>query len=367
MTTQSDTLVIGGGIIGLMTARELARRGRRVAVLDRGRTGAEASYAAGGILCPLEPWRLPGPLRQLAARALDEYPKLVAELEEAGGCRIGLRRTGLLLLDDGAFDHARHWAREYGFHCRQLTAGSVAELEPELQAPEGALQFPDMANVYAADLMEALRRELSGLGVLHESIEVQGICHKGGRLTGVITTDGDMEAENVVVAGGAWSAVMLEALGRTLPVRPVRGQIIQYPAGAVTLERMVLCGRRYLVPRPGGELIVGSTLEESGFDADTTDSGRHELATAAEGMLPRLATVPIEAHWAGLRPGAPDGMPFIGPVEGVTGLYLNTGHYQNGILLAPLSGRLAANLVCGESPDLDPAPFLPSRRMVSRS
>lgn len=365
MTAESDSLVIGGGIIGLMSARLLARAGQRVTVLDRGQLGAEASRAAGGILCPLYPWRLPASLQEFAHLAMAGFPSLVRELEHASGRPIGFRRTGLLLLDTEEFAAARAWADRWQLGCRELEPSSLASMAPELAADQ-ALWFPDMANVYSTDLIAALREEAEALGVvIRESVAVEGLRLSEGRIAGVMTDQGPLDADRVVIAAGAWSRFVLEQLSGTLPVRPVRGQIIQYPRGTVRLEAMVLSGRRYLVPRPEGELIVGSTLEDSGFDDQPTETARDELCRAAEDILPALREASLEAHWAGLRPGAPDGMPYIGPWPGIQGLYLNTGHYQNGILLAGVSAELLAHHMLGSPSPVAPEPFRVDREDVA--
>ncbi|MCP1726225.1 glycine oxidase [Natronospira proteinivora] len=366
MTEKSDTIIIGGGIIGLMTARELARRGRSVTVLDRGQLGAQASGAAGGILCPLYPWRLPLALQSLAAQSMREFPQVVAELTGSSGCAIGLRRTGLLVLDHDELDLARQWAEQWSIEYESLSARQLQAIEPELAVDGEGLCFPRMRNVYSRDLIRALAAEAPSLGIhIHPSLAVEDLRLEVGEAA-VKTAQGWMQAEQLVIAGGAWSGLLLERLGAVLPLRPVRGQVIQFPAGSSALRHMVLKGRKYLVPRPGGELIVGSTLEEAGFDAEPTETGQRVLHEAATAMVPGLSQKPVEDHWAGLRPAAPDGLPFIGawPEPGRAAIHLNTGHYQNGILLAPLSGRLLAQQMCGEVPEQDLAPFRPGRERI---
>lgn len=362
MTAKSDTLVIGGGIIGLMTARALARRGFRVTVVDRGRVGAEASMAAGGILCPLYPWRLPEPMQQLTAMAMRGYPDTIRILEAEANHKIGIRRTGLLVLDAEELSQAEAWASRWDISHRRVTASEVSRIAPALHSPGEALYLPDMSNVYSADLIHALQvagpakgiRILEKTGVQDLAIDADGGAH-------VETDDGWLAADRVVIAGGAWSGLLTERLGARLPVRPVRGQIVEYPAGLADLSVMLLHRRRYLVPRPGGELLVGSTLEEAGFDQSTTESARHSLQSAADSLLPILEGVAPGRHWAGLRPAAPDQMPYIGPWPGPaqTGgrLYLNTGHFQNGILLAPISADVLAAQMTGEQPPVDTDPY----------
>lgn len=362
MTANSDTLVIGGGIIGLMTARALARRGSRVTVVDRGRVGAEASMAAGGILCPLYPWRLPEAMQQLTAMAMRGYSDTIRTLEAEAGHTIGVHRTGLLVLDADELDQAEAWASRWDITYRRVTANKVSQLVPEVCSPGEALHLPAMSNVYSADMIHALQRAAPAMGIrILEQTGVRDLSIDADGGAHVETEEGWLAADRIVIAGGAWSGLLTERLGARLPVRPVRGQIVEYPPGRAKLSVMLLHRRRYLVPRPGGELLVGSTLEEAGFDRSTTDSARRSLQSAAESLLPGLEGVAPGRHWAGLRPAAPDQMPYIGPWPGraVTGgrLYLNTGHFQNGILLAPISAEILAAQMAGEKPPVDPAPY----------
>lgn len=362
MTAKSDTLVIGGGIIGLMTARTLARRGFSVTVVDRGRVGAEASMAAGGILCPLYPWRLPDPMQRLTAMAMHGYPDDIRTLEAESGHAIGVRRTGLLVLDADELGQAEAWASRWYISHRRVTASEVSRIAPALHSPGEALYLPDMSNVYSADLIHALQVAAPAMGIrILEQTGVQDLAIDADGGAHVETEDGWLSADRIVIAGGAWSGLLTERLGNRLPVRPVRGQIVEYPPGQAELSVMLLHQRRYLVPRPGGELLVGSTLEEAGFDRSTTDSARRSLQAAAESLLPGLKDRVPGRHWAGLRPAAPDQMPYIGPWPGraETGgrLYLNTGHFQNGILLAPISAEILAAQMTGEQPPVDPSPY----------
>jgi glycine oxidase len=370
MTANSDTLVIGGGIIGLMTARALARRGRSVTVVDRGRVGAEASMAAGGILCPLYPWRLPEPMQALTAAAMQGYDGFIRELEAESGFTVGVRRTGLVVLDEAELDPAEAWASRWDINHRRLDGAGIDALVPGLRGPEIGLHLPGMSNVYSADLIHALKASAAELGIrILENRGVQDLNVDTDGGARVETEGGALSAEDVVIAGGAWSGLLTERLGARLPIRPVRGQIIEYPPGRAELSVMLLHHRRYLVPRPGGELLVGSTLEEAGFDHGTTDDARDVLREAAEGLLPTLKGEMPRRHWAGLRPAAPDQMPYIGawPGRAASGarLYLNTGHFQNGVLLAPLSGEILAAVMNGEQALFDPSPFRVDREMKS--
>ncbi len=186
---------------------------------------------------------------------------------------------------------------------------------------------------------------------------VEGIVADNGRLEGVSTSRGLFKARCVVVAGGAWSAGLLAGVGVRLPVEPVRGQMILYRAEPGLVRHIVLHRGRYLIPRRDGRILFGSTLERVGFDKSTTEAALASLRTDAETLVPALADFPVEHHWAGLRPGSPDGVPFIAEHPGVRQLFVNTGHFRNGVVLAPASVRLLTELVLGQAPSLDPAPY----------
>jgi glycine oxidase len=192
-------------------------------------------------------------------------------------------------------------------------------------------------------------------------MEVRGLARSGSRVTGVAVAGGGLEADAVLVTAGAWSGGLLEGVGLRLPVRPIRGQMLAFAGEPGRVRRIVLAGGRYVIPRRDGHVLVGSTLEDAGFERATTAAAREDLAAAAARIVPGLAELPLARHWAGLRPGSPDGVPWIGPVEGVPGLFVNVGHYRNGVVLGPASARLAADLILGRSPILDPAPYAVAR------
>jgi glycine oxidase len=201
---------------------------------------------------------------------------------------------------------------------------------------------------------------------VHEQAAVSGFVRDGERVVGVQTAQGEVRAERVVLTAGAWSGELLATLGLELPVEPVKGQMILFKCAADFLPSMVLAKGRYAIPRKDGHILVGSTLEHCGFDKTPTDEALASLKASAIELLPALADAEVVGHWAGLRPGSPDGVPFIGPVPGHEGLWLNCGHYRNGLVLAPASCQLLSNLMLCQAPIIDPAPYAPQGRLVSR-
>lgn len=357
----SDCLVIGGGLIGLLTARELSRAGWRVEVLERGAAGRESSWAGGGILSPLYPWRLPEPIHRLASWSQRHYPEIAEALRARTGVDPEWTRSGLLVLESDEAPQARRWAAEHGAELHVLEdASAIRAIEPACRPGDGALWMPGLAHIRNPRLIAALVRELVSDGViLREGVEVQEILLDHGAARGVRTAQGVSEAHAVIVAGGAWSRGLLEPLGMRLDIMPVRGQMLLYRAEPGMIGRMVMRDGHYVIPRRDGHVLVGSTVEHVGFDKSSTAAACRELKAAAADLVPALAGCGIERQWAGLRPGSSTGVPFIGPAPGVDGLYVNAGHYRNGVVLGPASARLMADLMLHRECIVDPAPYRP--------
>ncbi|MEW6352830.1 MAG: glycine oxidase ThiO [Pseudomonadota bacterium] len=356
----NDYLIIGGGVIGMLTARELARAGARVGLVERGAVGRESSWAGGGILSPLHPWRLPDALTALCAWSQRRYTALAEELRRESDVDPEWTRSGLLILEDMERIEAAAWAARHGVRLEALEPQAVRGYEPALGMAPPALWLPEVAQIRNPRLVKALHQSIVASGVeLEEHCEVTSILAREGRAVGVQTARGPRYADKLVLASGAWSGQLLEGLGCALPVTPVRGQMLLYQAPPGLLSHIVVYQDHYLIPRRDGRVLVGSTVEQVGFDKSTTGGARRELQRAAETLLPELANYPIERHWSGLRPGSPTGVPFIGEHPGVRNLYLNTGHFRNGLAAGPASARLLADELLGRPPIHDPAPYLP--------
>lgn len=355
-----QVVIVGGGVIGCLTALNLLEEGWQVTLLERQSLGREASWAGGGIITPLYPWRYVDAVSALAEWSQDYYPALGQRLHEQTGIDPEVTPCGLLWLDETEQDVALAWAGAHAKPVQRVETSFIYERVPQLQAgfTDGLWQA-NLANVRNPRLMAALRAHLlqqPGF-LLRENTPVADLLIEAGRVTGVRCAEGSVRADAVVMATGAWSGRWLAGLDLELPVAPVKGQMILYKGEPGWLPSIVLHNGRYAIPRQDGHILIGSTLEHSGFDTATTEEALASLRDSAIALLPDLANMPVVGQWAGLRPGSPEGTPFIGEVPGYPGLWLNAGHYRNGLVLAPASCRLLVDLMTGRQPAIDPAPY----------
>lgn len=363
---KQDTIIVGGGVIGLLSTYLLASAGQHVALLESGETGTEASWAGGGIVSPLYPWRYSSAVTALAHWSQDFYPHLGERLFEQTGVDPEVYETGLYWLDLDDEDEALAWAAREDRPLHRVRMNEVHAAVPPLgEGFSTAVFMSGVANVRNPRLLQALRAALTKLPNVQiiEQCPVTGFVRDGERILGVQTAQGEMRAERVVVAAGAWSGNLLATLGLALPVKPMKGQMILFKCAEDFLPSMVLAKRRYAIPRRDGHILVGSTLEDAGFDKAPTEDALESLRASAIELLPTLADATVVKHWAGLRPASPEGIPYIGPVPGHDGLWLNCGHFRNGLVLAPASCQLLADLLTGQAPCIDPEPYTPAGRL----
>ena len=368
---QADVVVIGAGVQGSAVALRLAQAGRRVVVLERAVPGAEASSAAGGILSPGVEAVEPGPFYALCRASLARYPAFVADVERLSGMSTNLRHLGTLevALDD---DHARILAAraekllKHGLPAEVLDEAAARALEPALSPQtRGALYFPDEGSLDPRLLARATYVAAWRAGATFVTGQVRRILTDGGRAVGVEHEAGRIAAGAVVLAAGSWS---LQVEGHGLPpgaVRPVRGQIALLDTRPPLLSRVVFSGHGYVVPRPDGRVLCGSTMEEVGFEKAVTAGGlRHVLDVAIE-IAPDLEKAPVVETWSNFRPASPDGEPILG-AGSVPGLLYATGHTRNGILLTPVTADAVSAAILGRTPPVDLTPFSPARLAAYR-
>jgi glycine oxidase len=363
-----DVAIVGGGVIGLATARALAIAGARVTVVERGEPGSEASSAAAGMLSPLAEADVAGPFLDLLLLARRRFPAFAAQLREATGIDVGYRDEGTLMLalrddDEPELEERFRWQRAAGLEVERLTGDEVLRLEPAVaRTVRWGLRFPGDHQVENRLLARALWADAAARGVeLRIGAEAVRVVRGAGGADGVTLSDGDtVRAGAVVVAGGSWAG-RLGNLPRPLPVVPVHGQLLALEAIPPPIRHVVDSPRCYLVPRSDGRLIVGATVERRGFRKAVTPAGLMQLLQGALEIAPALADLAVAETWSGLRPGTPDGLPILGTDPEVDRLFYATGHYRNGILLAPLTGALLADLVVGNEPEVDLTPFAVGR------
>ena len=359
---QIDVIIIGGGVSGLMCALELSNAGKRVALFERQTCGKESSWAGGGILSPLKPWQAAEPITALCRWSQAAYPRLTEALHANTGIDPEWLTSGLLFSDCAEIGQAQAWADAHAARYEALACSDVAHIEPNIQTTEGAaLLFPDIAQVRNPRLLRALTTELTRRGVkLHEQHPVDQIMLEKGRVVGIVSRKQNFTAQDYVVTAGAWSGLLALNSGLPeLPIMPVKGEMLIYASPPGLLSHMVISNGRYLIPRKDGKILAGSTIVNTHFNKATSTAAHEALSHFATTLLPALRDCKIEKHWAGLRPGSPDGIPTIGPHPEISNLFFNCGHFRNGFVMAPASARLLANHVLQQNTIVAPEPYLP--------
>lgn len=360
MKTSADVAIVGGGVIGLALARELSARGADVLVVERGRAGAEASWAAAGLLSAQSDAAAPSAFFDLALESRDLYPAWTEALRQETGLDPGWRRTGVLRCGSAESLSRFSWQLEAGLPAELLDARGVTLASAGRAAPGVAhgLFFRDDAVVHSRQLVGVLRRSLALRGVpVEEGTAVTRFLVEGGVCRGLETSSGPVSCGRVVDAAGAW-ANFDGTLPFAIPVEPVRGQIVEL-ADDAAFPTVLEAEDVYVVPRSDGRLLVGATVERTGFSKEVTAAGVADLLAAAIALVPSLAGARLTDAWAGLRPGTPDGLPLLGESP-VRSLILATGHFRNGILLAPITALAIAEVVTGTG-SRDLSAFSPER------
>jgi glycine oxidase len=351
----AEVVIIGGGVIGLSIARALALRGvRGVAVIERSSFGCEASSAAAGMLAPQAEADRTDEFFSLCCQSRDGYPDFADNLREETGIDIELDKTGTLYValnaaDQKEIEHRFEWQTAAGLSVEKLTSVEARVLEPCIsEYASGALRFPKDIQVENRKLISALVEANKKTGVqLFSGTTVSSIKTLRGVVNGVETLDGFLDTRKVVLAAGAWTSMLLptDKAQSRIGIEPVRGQMVCFETNPRLTGHVIYSPRGYIVPRMDGRLLAGSTSEMAGFNKSTTGAGVHSILARTLEITASLANLPIIATWAGLRPRAPDGLPVLGPCAEIEGLFYATGHYRNGILLAPITGQLMADVI----------------------
>jgi glycine oxidase len=350
----ADVIIVGGGVIGLMIARSLGQKGLDVALIERGELGTEASYAAGGILGPQAEANRADEFFELASQSRNLYPDLARELLDETGIDIELDTNGTLYLafteaDEVEVARRYEWQTRAGLPINRLTVAEARQIEPVIAEDVGSvLHFPGDIQVDNRRLLTALIAANKQLGVqLLTGIGVDSIEIAAGRISGVITSQGRLSTRRVVLAAGAWTSLISAADDTSLPrvrIEPVRGQMVCLQTSPRIARHVLYSPRGYVVPRRDGRVLAGSTTEEVGFAKEVTARGVAQILNHALEIAPGLASALLIGTWAGFRPRAEDHLPVLGPCD-INGLFYATGHYRNGILLAPISARLIVEAI----------------------
>jgi glycine oxidase len=331
-----QVMVVGGGIVGCLTALNLADRGCSVTLVERNvvaaQTSGESSWAGAGILFPLLPWMYKDAVNQLAMTGASLYPALCSRLLAETGIDPEYTKSGMQILPNFDEMAAINWCKSYQIPVEKNAKG---------------LLLPSIAQVRPPHLLQALRAILIQQNVtLLENTQLEPLKNVNVIDGWRTNTGAVLEADAFVVTSGAWSFDLLKETAAGLNIKPMRGQILLYENVTEKLEHIIYSNGFYLVPRRDGLLLAGSTLEDVGFDTRTTDDVKQALQTKAESILPSLKHAAIRKHWSGLRPGTPDNLPTIAAHPTIKNLYLNTGHFRYGLTMAPASAILVAGLVC---------------------
>ncbi len=320
----------------MLSARELKKAGMDVLILDKGCLGHESSWAGGGILSPLHPWRYADRVNQLAQQGHRNYERLAAELYEQSGVDPEYRRSGLLVVNSNEQQVAQEWARKWDMRLQLLeSAASLRQVVPGIgRQYSSAIWLPEVAQMRNPRLVRSVKGSIESMGVRYEEgQQVERLNVTNQQIRGVVANGKTYHSERVLIAGGAWSAQLLGDLGPLPQIEPVKGQMILFRGKPEQLATMILSENRYLIPRKDGRILCGSTIEHTGFDKSTSEPVKEELYESAVKLFPALEELEIEHHWAGLRPGSPEGIPYIGAHGDIAGLYINAGHYRNGVIL----------------------------------
>jgi glycine oxidase len=355
---KKDVIVIGGGVIGCSIALRLARAGLKVVVFERGRVGFEASRAAAGMLSPQVEAGSRGPFLDLCLRSRSMYRDFAAALTEASGVDVEYKDEGTLFValcdeDEREMGGWASWQTGAGLTLEQVPADSTRKLEPAVtEQATRAIFIPNDHQVENRRLMDALDIAARRAGVeVIEGQEVTALLIERERVTGIACGNRRFHAGAVVVAAGTWSSKLLEPVGLRVQITPARGQMIAVQAASVAIRCVLHSKRCYLVPRKDGRVLIGATVEYAGFHKAVTVQAMNSLLAAAIELVPSLEASEIIESWSGLRPDTPDHLPIIGQ-GGIKNLLLATGHFRNGILLAPVTAEIITEaLINGRAPD----------------
>jgi glycine oxidase len=353
----TEVLIIGGGVIGLALARELHKKGvAKITILERGKLGQEASYAAAGMLAPNAETEKRDDFFHLCHDSNKLYPTFAEELFDETGVDIELDQSGTLYLAFTESDVAEirrrfELQRENGGQVEHLTASEICKIEPFISPDvrEG-LFFPNDWQVENRKLLQALQKytRLNKIEI-REDTEIKNLLIENGKTTGAETETEKFLAEKVILATGAWTSLIKTGDFQLPQVKPIRGQMLSFQTSKRLFQKVIYSPRGYIVPRMDGRILVGATVEDVGFDKGVTPGGVDFLLETALEIAPSLVNLEWSEKWAGLRPRSADGLPILGAFPAIKNLFVATAHYRNGILLAPLTAKILVDKIVGNA------------------
>lgn len=355
-----DITFVGGGITALLSARLFSLAGANVTIIDRNEIGKESSWAGGGILLPLYPWRQADAISKLVIPSIAAYPELVQALIESTGLDPEYIISGLLMTKLDDLDKAQDWCHNYLI---QSSSANALQQETFSQSNAQSLFLDKIAQVRNPCLLKSLKQDLTQRGVqIIEHCAIENLSIKNKQITEIASDAQTFSVNSVVITAGAWTGDLWRQLfgsiaGHQPDVFPVKGQMLIFDTAIGTLDTMVLENDRYLIPRIDGKILCGSTVEYADFDKSTTEQAQQSLAIFARKLFPALESAPIIHHWAGLRPGTQQGIPYIDKHPEIDNLAISAGHFRNGFAMGPASAQLLYELINKQATSLDPAPY----------
>lgn len=340
---KNDCIVVGGGIIGMATARELALRGLKVSLFDKGKLGMESSWAAGGILSPMRPWSENPDSFELSNQGKACYADFISDLKQQTGIDPEYYCSGLLMINQDDVEKTLQWAKNH-----QISFNEKYKNYPlNMRIPAKSIFLPEIAQVRVPKLLKALHASLLDLQVgIFEHAGLDDLDNTQGSLQSVTISGKKHYADNFIITAGAWTEKLLKKNHAKIEIEPVLGQMLCLKFPEQPFDMMILDGGHYFIPRKDGHILIGSTMEHVGFNKETSETAKNQLMTWARELWPDISEAKFVKHWSGLRPASGNGKPYLGQLENYDNVYINAGHFRKGILQAPVCARIIAEMIC---------------------
>jgi len=359
--------IIGAGISGLLTALELTEQGCSVSIFDQQSAGKAASWAGGGILSPMYPWRYPQAVNDLAKHGKELYQSWNEKLQPISGIDFAIHETGMLIFDQDDFDIGLNYAQhnhEPMQYCELLQQAQLKQVNPRISEQfNEAIYFPQIANVRNPRLLKSIISYLKQHPKVqfHENIWIERFHIHQHQIHAIQASNGQsFEADEFVIATGAWSEHWSHQLNVSIPVEPVQGQMLLFKGPENWLPTMCMNEVMYLIPRTDGHIVCGSSMNHCGFDKRPSTQTQQNIYKASLAMVPELEQLPVIQQWAGLRPSSPTGIPYIGQMPNLQNLWANFGHYRNGLCMGPASAQLLRQLILKQPTITEPHLYDPT-------